>query len=60
MIRGSLARAVEEEPMLNTPPAVAASVVLSIERRLMGFSVLMGGFIWEFMGSVGLVLVVEN
>jgi hypothetical protein len=46
--------------MLNTPPAVAASVVLSIERRLMGFSVLMGGFIWEFMGSVGLVLVVEN
>jgi hypothetical protein len=50
--------------MLNTPPAVAASVVFSIERRLMGFSVLMGGFIlgfiWRFMGTVGLVLVVEN
>ena len=44
MIRGLLARAEEDEPMLKTPPAAAASEVFNTVRRSIEFGV--GSIFW--------------
>jgi hypothetical protein len=59
IFRGLLARAEEEEPMLKTLPAAAASEVFSTVRRSIEFGV--GSIFWglclvlgvEFLRSVG-------